>query len=243
MERSRQQHLSHYLRLYLLTALVIDLVVSLVYFAFPAYRGLLVDEDRLLETLSALLDLGVFIYALLLITRRAYKGTSRAWLIFLALVGLWSFLEDVSYGQRIFGFDSPRVFGVPIDGMHDFVYVGKRYLDILIKYQARRLLILVVVLGVVMMGLVVKYWSKILAVLGNGFRSPQYLFFIIYVLLMAPSAILDLDVFSSPLTTLIEEVFEFDASLALLFGCIAIDGISRHKGSLEPESGVLRTAR
>lgn len=244
MTTDRQQHLAHYLKLYILVALAIDLCVSLVYFAFPAYRSFLVDEDRLLEILSVVVDLSVVFYAILLSIRIARnKERGLAWVIFLALVGLWSFLEDMSYGQRIFGFGSPRVFGVPIDGLHDFVYVGKRYLDILIKYQARRLLILVLVLGVVAVALVVRYWSKLWALLGMTFRTPEYLFLALYVLLLIPSAILDLDVLRSPVSTLLEEVFEFDASLALLFCCITIDGISRRGILPEPKTGAKHATR
>jgi len=208
--------------------------------AFPAIRSFLVDEDRLVETLSVLLDLSVFVYGLALVVRSARdKGIGLGWPIFLALVGLWSFLEDMSYGQRIFGFSSPRVFGVPIDGMHDFVYVGKRYLDILIKYQARRLLILVVVLAVAAIGLLIKYRRQILALASAALGTPHYLFFAIYVLLMVPSALLDLDIFSAPVTMLIEELLEFDASLALLFSCIAVDGLYREQAAFaaQPKAG------
>lgn len=233
-----------YLRPYIYVALAVSLGVSIVYFAFPPLQGFLVDEDRLLETVSALLDLGVFVYGLALTIRGARdRGIVLSWPLFMALVGLWSFLEDMSYGQRIFGFDSPRVFGVPIDGLHDFAYVGKRYLDILIKYQARRLVVLVAVLSLVALGLLVRYRRQILALALKILRMPPYLFFAIYVLLMVPSALLDLDMFASSVTTLIEEVMEFSASLALLWSCIATDSLRREQTTSAAGSTARRGAR
>jgi len=242
-----KQRFVHYVRLYILIALALDLCATFSFCTFPAYRSFIVDEDRLLEGATAFVELGVFVYALLLSIRIArQRSGGLGWSVYIALVGLWSFLEDMSYGQRVFGFGSPVVYGIPIDGLHDFLYVGKRFLDILIKYQARRLLILVAVLGLVAIGLVVRYWPRIRAFLLTVLTTPQYLFFTLYALLEGSSAILDLDLFAFlpiPVELLIEETLELDAVVALLFCCIAIDNISRHRALPEHESTAKHTTR
>jgi hypothetical protein len=227
MAGDRKRELAFHLLLYVHVALIIDLWVSLFYFAIPAWKSFLVDEDRLLEILSALLNLSVFIYALLLGIRAA-RQRNRGWIwpAFLTLVGLWSFLEEMSYGRRIFGFGAPRTLGVEIDGLHDYVLVGKHYLEILITSHPRRLAVLVVILGLAALALAVRYRSRIWALLRLVFSMPTYLFFGLYVLLMVISQLLDMGFLTPHILVLLEEIAEFDGSLALLFSCIAADGAS-----------------
>jgi uncharacterized membrane protein YhdT len=88
-------------------------------------RAFVFDEDQLVETLSAIMFLGASLYA----ARRWWidAGTSpldRLALAGLAAIALVGFMDEISFGERVFRFDVYEIAGVRIDGAHDFIEVA-----------------------------------------------------------------------------------------------------------------------
>lgn len=74
---------------------------------FPVAYVSMTYEDLYGEWLQMWLFVAVFIVAALLVRR---PGSYRWFFILLSLAGLYTFLEEISYGQRLFGVQSPEFF-------------------------------------------------------------------------------------------------------------------------------------
>ncbi|WP_413400008.1 hypothetical protein [Prochlorococcus sp. MIT 0714] len=89
----------------------------------PSNTDFIHKEDGLLENLSAGICFATFIFGIVLILRNCRYKKMLAGISFVSLLG---FLDEISFGGRIFKIKYPRIFGVNIDGIHDFLSVAKR---------------------------------------------------------------------------------------------------------------------
>ena len=110
-----------YVKIYLLIILMSVVAAFGVYTFFPWYKPQLLEEDRLVENLSAIIFLLVFITGLLFHFKSEKR---RKTLLLLSSLGLLGFLDELSFGQRIYGFQIPVVLSVGIDAVHDFFRLG-----------------------------------------------------------------------------------------------------------------------
>lgn len=103
---------------------IIWLVLSLgslvfIFLAFPYYK--MDDEGTVFDIATALACLGVGMLVL-----RLYRRKHPGWLVVLILVlSLLLMLEEIGYGESIFGFKMPYIDGVKIDSLHDFANLGR----------------------------------------------------------------------------------------------------------------------
>jgi hypothetical protein len=91
----------------------LSLVIAWV--AFPAWRGFWMNEDQWIEWASFLFFGAAAFVLLLRVTPRTTKDIAVGALCLLAA------LDEISFGERIFGFVAPSVGGVKIDGAHDLI--------------------------------------------------------------------------------------------------------------------------
>ena len=94
------------------------------------FRVGIFKEDHLIENASALLFLSAFTLSLYyLIVHRHKRLRSGGLLKVVCGLGLLGFLDEVSFGQRVFDLTMPRYGEVSIDATHDVVelalYLGK----------------------------------------------------------------------------------------------------------------------
>jgi hypothetical protein len=80
-------------------------------------------EDRHVETLSAALFLTAGAVAAL---RLARGEAPTFWLVLTVGIGVVGFLDELSFGERILGFEPPMVGGVRIDAVHDLLQLLRR---------------------------------------------------------------------------------------------------------------------
>ena len=140
-------------RISVVTAIINIAVISGCYFLFPESRDFLVAEDRLAEDLEALFYILCFFPGILFILRIKEKKFRRIY-IALPFIGLLGFLEEMSYGARIFKFHTALIYNEYFDALHDLVPIAYNYLEINAGYLLK---VLPVAFCIITVLLVFKY--------------------------------------------------------------------------------------
>ena len=199
---------------------LIDVIACVVFISGPSdgwLRGLFVSEDSLVENLTAGLYFLTILLALVWLNIRSMRNTpNRKVLILLAVLGLVGFLEEVSYGERLFGIDMPVVGGMKVDALHDFLTIG---VDLVLGLAGiYQLLILLALLGVIALSLpaIVKYVREHWDADVVHRYYPAYLIASLFIVLIFFAFVLDTNRFEFPGFRALEECFELNAALALL---------------------------
>ena len=97
----------------------------IVYGFVPAARPGILEEDHVVEWLSALAFLAAGVLGLGL-WLRGRTPTERLAVAVAAFLGLLGFGDELSFGERLLSLDMPRIRGLKIDGAHDFAEVVAR---------------------------------------------------------------------------------------------------------------------
>ena len=120
-----------FFRQFVLLAMTVLCVLGLSFFLYPEIRSQLMEEDHLIENVTAGLYLFVAIVALvgLFFTKQKDKKI----VVFFFVLALFVVLEELSYGERIFGFTAPRVFDYKMDTVHDVFFLFFKTRFFLIK--------------------------------------------------------------------------------------------------------------
>lgn len=185
------------------------------------------QEDGLIENLSAGICLGTFFLGIILTIKNLRPSKIIIASSFLSLLG---FLDELSYGERIFKIKMPTLYSVKVDGIHDFLEVIKQFLKFEIFERPDRylatILIAIIVLFAITWSLYTKYTNTFHSLLRP--RSPQFTLFISFVMFLGISQFIDLNLFKlikldllkNKYAITIEELFETFAWLSLLFSCL-----------------------
>src|SRR3990172_817979 len=175
----------------------------------PAYRRYLREEDSLVENLSAAFFVFSCFLALLILKKRK---DHKKLLILISGLALLGFLDELSFGERIFGLSMPRIGGVKIDAAHDLFDLAHRELG---KFPY-----LVAGIGAISAIAFFKYWSRaVTAMLGTP-RHPHH-FLILFFGIQILAALLIDTLEYRPLFVL-EELLEMNAAIALSFCCLSL---------------------
>lgn len=179
---------------------------------FRPYRFLLIEEDALVENLTAVFFLLAFALALFfslrIRPRRMHRGLAT-----LALVALVGFLDEISFGERLFNLSMPAWGGVQLDAVHDLVELAYKNIPL------PAILITAGVLAPLAAVLVVRRLSKQAkeTSLWSALANPSLCFVALFSLFIAAAVLIDLHLFRSRLLFSLEEVFELNAALTLFF--------------------------
>ena len=195
------------------------LVVCVVYAWFPTrYRHPFLMEDHLIENLSAAFFLGSCFLGLLFFMKTKFH--SRKFLL-LSAVGLLGFLDELSFGERIFGLSMPRISGTKIDAAHDSFYLGFQFFkNFVSSHPAYTLLLIGIGAAMLMVRGTFLHRSRLMDVISNFYRYPQYILILICVTLVSFALLIDLDLVSNGLLFMLEELFEMNAAIALFLCCL-----------------------
>ncbi len=221
----RQGNPMRYVYAFLATSGLVILAGAAVYAWFPAYRTYLVAEDSLVENLTAISFLCTFLLGLIFLLRTRNmdrKGNSFKWFILLSALGLLGFLEELSFGERLFDMSMPVLSGWKIDALHDFLYVGYRIMK---RHVNMHHLIFFVLLSCAGMGFLAantRYRVKLRQAALALINRPPYLFLLFFLVFISVAAMIDLKIIPNRPRRLFEELFELNAALATLFCCFSI---------------------
>lgn len=101
----------------------LPLLIGWAFYAWvPGARAGVLEEDHFVEWLSALTFLAAGLVGAWCLLRGRSPGERLAVAV-AALLGLLGFADELSFGERLFALDMPRIRGLKIDGAHDFAEV------------------------------------------------------------------------------------------------------------------------
>ena len=187
-------------------------ILAGVYAVEPDIRYLFTVEDSMVETLSAVMFLVSFLVASwLLVTRRT---AHRMLLALIAVLGAVGFLDELSFGERMFDLSMPVVAGKKVDAVHDVVGILRNVVasvDGFSRWFAAGLAVSVILAA----------FGYALAWLAR--REPNdlvpYVAMGIFGLTIGGALLLDTHVIRFQGATVTEEVLELSSACTLVFAC------------------------
>ena len=192
------------------------LIACVAYVWFPTYRHYLLQEDSLVENLSAMFFLlSSFLSLLFLVKLKDHKKL----LIFVLVVGLIGFLDELSFGERIFGFAMPSIGRVKIDAIHDFFDLAYRYRSYSYPLTG---------IGGILIVTLVSYWVKLMLRHPSKGLGPHYVLLMFFAALVFSASVIDLEIVKYPPLFVLEEIFEMNAGIALVFCCLSLPNMPLH---------------
>ena len=112
------------LRFYPIAVFFNLVVLSLVYLFIPALRFSLIAENQFLKNLTAIFYFDSFVLGLLFFAQIKNKKYCSI-CILVPILSLLGFLDEISFGQELFSLDMPVLGRTRIDGIHDFLSLAK----------------------------------------------------------------------------------------------------------------------
>ena len=223
-------------RIHFLTLILTITGGGLICIWLPEYSFLLEDESSLVENLTALFYVMAFLGGL---KAYSYKKTNknlscmaRLFPLFISMISILCFFEEISYGIFIWGRNAPYVkFDFEsgsviqtIDGLHDLLVFPEMRIFYWLKDSERNIMLFWALLGMFFCGLMIfafVYRSKIRKMI---FNVPEHLLLTVFSALGIGSLLIDraLIPFNSIMCAfngMIQEVLEMNASLALIAVC------------------------
>ncbi len=186
-------------------------------FIIPDFLESISKEDHLLENLTTGLLLGTAFVGLINWKHRKGNTTAIAIYTILAIIG---FLDEVSFGQRLFGFTPPMAGGTSLDGFHDLANMSRKIISTNLQYHPTQTFIISAGLLSALLFCAFKFRFKI----SGAFKGLKKLKLASVVLSIALalllSQLLDLNIIALSWSTCLEEILELIAALGLLT-CLA----------------------
>ena len=192
-------------------------ILLLLHVLAPRLRGPLFGEDRIVETATALLFLAAFIVGLAFLI--AHRSRRYRVLLFIASsLGLLGFLDEISFGARLFGWSMPEMAGGgEFDGAHDLVILTYR-----LGAEADPIVVAGICATLVLIALLcVLYWyAQVRSLTHRMLIDPAYGLFALFVAGVAIAAVVDLDIGFLTHLGPVEEIVEMNAGLALFLAVL-----------------------
>jgi len=214
-----------------ISIVVIDMLSAwFVYILFPNYRVYLLQEDGLIENLSAFFFLLTFFVAFSLAIKK--KGNNRA-LFLISAIGLLGFLDEVSFGESLFGLSMPEIEGKTIDALHDFYEVGYFQLFKLTPTYAIALYLLLTSVAVGLLILLFIHKAKVWRDLSMVQGYHLYILMLLIVFFLVSALVIDflgsssVRGFKVPALshgTFFEEMLEMNVGIGLLICSLSLYG-------------------
>lgn len=240
-------------RLYGIAALSNLGVLGLIYLLIPALRSPLVAEDQFLENLTAILFFDGFVLGLFFLAQVKNKKY-RSIFSFIPLVSLLGFLDEISFGQRLFSIKMPVIGGTRIDAIHDFNSVAKSQVSQLLHVLSIKFpdIYPLLVSGIKMSAVVLviagifaltQKRKKIIASSQKLFQKyPPFRLILFASSFGLIAQLIDLEFFEHHFLVFIEELFEMNLALSMLFSSFAIAKVKAQEGYIDTESSQFNRA-
>ena len=196
----------------------------------PVNTKFMHHEDQLIENLTVGICLGTFVLGIILIFKNYSQKKILAGASFISLLG---FLDEISYGERIFGIKFPFILGEKVDGIHDLLLVLRMFVgNEIIQKPGRHF----VTIFLIFSSLILLIWFTSLCRIKYSKVVPSFsylilIFFFTVFLFVSQMMDLGLSFYREYVRNIygatIEEIFELFASLSLLFTCLLVKAEKR----------------
>lgn len=223
------------LRFYCSAMIVNIILFSALYVLLPDIREGWIQEGSLLENLTAILAFIGFLVGLFFVLKIKSKFHQKLYSV-LPILGLITFLDELSFGKDIIELDFPTIGGMEIDALHDFISLFyKRFIlsENRDGYVLPLFLIVVVLALLALLGLFYRNHSHHLNLRTNidlekFIQEHKSLLFLGIAVLFGLFALaVDLRILQFRGAKFLEELFEMNATFALLMACFSIQSISK----------------
>lgn len=203
-----------------LVLLIITVLVTWLGHVFhPALTQRLLSEDGLVENATA----ASFLLASGLAVAILRESTGhRAFLWTIVALGLLGFLDEISFGERLFGLTMPSVAGMKVDAVHDFFALAIRTRaswacpgTISCHYAGS-------VAALAVFACTWFFRHRVIAVLRQGREKPHWFLLVLFFLLLFAALIIDSHLVKNELVVAMEEVLELNAALLLCICCLCV---------------------
>ena len=188
-------------------------------------------EDRIIENMSAGTFFIVFIISATFLPKFNNIQHKRLFII-IFILGLAGFLDELSFGQRIFDFQVPFVLNFPLDAFHDLIPI---YIKAVKAYLYLPIFLSIIFCLFAIYFIFFKKKITITHIFCSIKSNIAYFYFLLFVFYLSLAIACEEvvrylfvdyeDFFFHPLFTYIsplEEILELNAALALLFCCLSI---------------------
>jgi len=135
-------------------------------------------------------------------------------LLLIATLGFVGFMDEISFGERLFGYSMPSLRGWKVDGVHDLVERALRFL--LKSAPATTIVLCSLAVGAFL------YRKKLFNLVSLVKQHPPYLALSAFVVLISVAILLDAKVVLSREFRFAEELLEMNAALSLILVCLCI---------------------
>lgn len=217
----------NYLKLYIIVSFL-NGFLFLIFSKFNVKIGIaLIQEGGLIENISAILFVTAFLISLIHWPKIRKEKEARM-LGFIGILGLIGFLDEISFGERLFDLTMPVIYEVKIDGLHDFFYLGYMYVKDNVNIPTIYLVLIVIVGFSILSVILLRHKQKLLDFVLSRRVHPHHLLIGIAGILIFAALIVDLDIIHwqkrswQRYWVLLEEVMEMNAALALVFANLCI---------------------
>ncbi|NOK59535.1 MAG: hypothetical protein GFH27_549285n59 [Chloroflexi bacterium AL-W] len=203
-----------------LVAVNVSIFTSL-YLLFPRIRYLLFFEDQLIESIAAMLLLGVCLSGIVMMASFWSMALQRAIASVFASASLVGFLDEVSYGQRFFGFSTWYIYDKPVDGVHDILDI----LRVMPASDRMWFFLLMAVMALIVSVILWKtyvYWSHMVSFVRTRDGKLMGLFLLISLVCVILSTTIDFLRLQPGWFAFAEELLEMNVTLALLFALFSV---------------------
>lgn len=187
-----------------------------IYLWLPEYTYFIIEEDHLVENISAFSYLTAFFLGLWILTSFS-SWRKLSWLV--TIIGLIGFLDELSFGTRFLEFTEPELFDKNINAVHDIITIGYLFFEEIIGFSGIFILVLTSV-GAFFLFYIKQQKYRIEKFIGDP-TSPPGLFLVLFFLFVLVAQIADLKDFIAPLM-IVEELFELFGGIALGFYSISL---------------------
>jgi len=179
-------------------------------------RNLFVKEDSLVEMSTAAFFLLAFVLAASFqLGDRARRLASRGLVLALGAIGLAGCLDELSFGQRIFRFTTPRIGRLNLDGFHDLIQITQhtwRFGDGAVRAT---MLVVTTLLALAAWRLLRTRRAAMATWWRANRRHPATFFMLAAVAQVGLAMTVDLHFVRFPGISLMEEMLELNGALAL----------------------------
>ncbi len=194
----------------------------------PSSRPLLFPENKLVEVMTA----GMYLIAFLTATIIAIKTKKyRITYAIIALLSVFAFLEELSYGEQAFNLKFDRAYGLDLSNAHNIIQLPYYFLKENSKILLNTFLIIASIKILAITLLMHSQRTRI-----NTFfeKIPPTRFLFIFFILAGTALVLDSGIAFTHFSSYIEEILELNASMALLFGAIPLNTKHKENTANEP---------
>lgn len=233
-------------------------ILSLIYLFIPALRFSLIAENQFLENLTAIFYFDSFVLGLLFFAQIKNKEYCSIYIL-VPILSLLGFLDEISFGQELFSLEMPVVGRTRIDGIHDLLSLAKDLVSPIksnfgqflraISLQFPGIYQELIFLGKIfilfslglMVLLVAQKHQKIIGKTQSFLRHyPPFQFILLAVGFGVVSQAIDLRLIHHQLLasigSFVEEAFETNIALSMLFSSFAIRNIKTRKSFQDDET-------